>query len=50
MLAMIDERAPVAKEKATTPKIMRKTARIFSDADIAVISPYPTVTIVVIEK
>ena len=39
MLAIIEERAPVANENAMTPIIIRNTATIFSVEEIAVISP-----------
>ena len=42
------ERDPVEKENATTPRSITHIENIFSDLVSAVISPYPTVVIVVI--
>jgi len=47
---MIEAREPVEKENAMTPVIIKKTATIFSPIETAVMSPYPTVTIVVMVK
>jgi len=47
---MIEERAPVAKEKAMTPMIINKQQIIFSSMLCDVMSPYPTVMMVVTTK
>ncbi len=46
----MDAREPVVNEKDTTPMIIRMIQIIFSPIEIGVISPYPTVTIVVTVK
>ena len=43
-------RLPVANENEMTPKIMRKQAKAFSPVVSGVMSPYPTVVIVVTVK
>jgi hypothetical protein len=45
---MIEDRAPVAKENEITPIIIKTMQRSFSYSEIAVMSPYPTVKIVVV--
>jgi hypothetical protein len=45
---MIEEREPVAKENEITPTIIKIMERTFSIELTAVISPYPTVSIVVV--
>ena len=45
-----DDNAPVAYEKAITPRIMVTMLRILSGVFFADMSPYPTVVIVVTEK
>jgi hypothetical protein len=46
----MEAREPVVNENDTTPMIMRMIQIIFSPIEIGVISPYPTVTIVVTVK
>lgn len=46
----MEEIEPVAKEKATTPISMSIMHSIFSGIVLAVMSPYPTVIIVVTVK
>jgi hypothetical protein len=47
---MIDEMAPVANEKEMTPMSISNMQRSFSARLLAVISPYPTVMMVVTVK
>ena len=46
----MEEMDPVAKEKATTPISIRSMQRSFSGIVFAVMSPYPTVIMVVTVK
>ena len=50
MFARIEDKEPVAKEKAITPMIMITIQKIFSISLLPEISPYPTVVIVVTVK
>jgi hypothetical protein len=50
MLCKIDESAPDAKVKEITPVIIMIMQSIFSSQVFMLISPYPTVVIVVIVK
>jgi hypothetical protein len=47
---MIEAKAPLANEKALTPAIIRRIQVILSVQVLMLISPYPTVVIVVIVK
>ena len=47
MIAVNDE---VTKENPTTPTLMMKDVKSFSDIDFGKISPYPTVVIVVMHQ
>ena len=47
---MRDESEPVANEKEITPTIIMTIERSLSLVQVAEMSPYPTVVIVVIEK
>ena len=47
---MIEVKEPIATEYAMTPMSMSTMQKIYSDGLFEVISPYPTVVIVVIIK
>jgi hypothetical protein len=50
LVAIIEERLPVEKEKLKTPMSMRRQQKSLSAELTPDISPYPTVVIVVITK
>jgi hypothetical protein len=47
---MIELKEPVTKEKLVTPTIIRNMQKILSKVFVGLISPYPTVAVVVTTK